>query len=227
MNPELIKTYDAEAAIGANLFCKPGAADGGVLKAAANSDALFGVSSNIAVDSGERCDVIHCGIAFILLGGSVTRGDFLTSDSNGKGIALSVSGNFGAKALVSGVSGDIIPALLTFGSLTVSAGVQEVAVVAAVDGAITAKRGVVIITKATAAALTIAAPTATTDDGKVVRIIAGTAAAHTVTQASDGFNGAGSSGDVATFGGAAGDSMEIVAYQGKWYTTTLRNVTLG
>lgn len=97
---------------------------------------------------------------------------------------------------------------------------------AAADGAITAKTGTVFVTKATAAALTLANPTATTDDGKILRIMAATAAAHTVTNAS-GFNDGGSGADVATFGGAKGDNMVIQAYQGRWYVQDLRNVTLG
>ena len=58
-------------------------------------------------------------------------------------------------------------------------------------------------------------------------IISTTAAAHTVTY-SAGFNGSGTSGDVATFGGAIGDGFVIEAYRGVWYTSgSPRNVTLG
>ena len=43
-----------------------------------------------------------------------------------------------------------------------------------------------------------------------------------------GFNGGSTASDVATFGGARGDSFTITAYQGVWYTAgALRNVTLG
>lgn len=99
--------------------------------------------------------------------------------------------------------------------------------VASADGAITVKSGSVFITKATAAALTLAAPTAGVDDGKQLTIIDTYGAAHTVTNTSPGFNAASTSGDVATFGGAKGDSMVIRAYQGVWLTVSLRNVTLG
>lgn len=99
---------------------------------------------------------------------------------------------------------------------------------ASADGAIAVKTGVVFITKVTAAALTIADPTATTDDGCELLIISTTAAAHTVSNAAgSGFNAAGASADVGTFGGAKGDGMKLVAYQGKWYVEWLRNVTLG
>jgi hypothetical protein len=102
----------------------------------------------------------------------------------------------------------------------------EASAVASADGAITLKAGVVVITKASAAALTLAAPTATTDDFKVLHIVSTTAAAHTVTQTTPGFNNAGTSGDVATFGAAIGNAFTVMAYQGVWYTVNTRNVTL-
>lgn len=98
--------------------------------------------------------------------------------------------------------------------------------VAAADGAITIKDGVVMITKGTAAALTLAAPTASADDGKRLAIISTTAAAHTVTQTTPGFNGGTTGSDVATFTAAIGNGMVIVAYNGTWYTESLRNVAL-
>lgn len=105
--------------------------------------------------------------------------------------------------------------------------VQETVTLAAADGAISVKQGVVVITKATAAALTLAAPTATTDDGKVLRIVSSTAAAHTVTQTTPGFNGGTTTSDVATYGAAIGNEMEIVAYNGVWLVANLTGVTLG
>jgi hypothetical protein len=98
--------------------------------------------------------------------------------------------------------------------------------VASADGAITAKTGVVVITKATAAALTIAAPTDVTDDGKQLLIVSSTAAAHTVTNAAPGFNGGGAGEDVATFGAAKGNAMRVVAYGATWYAVSLTGVTL-
>ena len=98
--------------------------------------------------------------------------------------------------------------------------------VASADGAISIAHGVVYITKGSAAALTLANPPLNMD-GAVLRIVATTAHAHTVTNTS-GFNGGSTASDVATFGGARGDSMTITAYQGVWYTAGgLRNVTLG
>ena len=109
---------------------------------------------------------------------------------------------------------------------SLAAGIQQPVELGAANGAIAAKTGVVMLTKAGVAAMTLAAPTAGTDDGKVLSIVAATANAHTVTQTTPGFNNAGTSGDVATFGGAIGDSMQIVAYNGRWHVISLRNVTL-
>lgn len=92
------------------------------------------------------------------------------------------------------------------------------------DGAITLKSGLVILNKAGAIAATLAAPTATTDDGKELNIVSITAQAHTVTVAG-GINGTGASGDVGTFGGAIGDGFTVIAYGGKWYQKTNTNVT--
>lgn len=96
---------------------------------------------------------------------------------------------------------------------------------AAADGAIAVTAGTVVITKASAAALTLAAP-ATGDNGKRLLIISATAAAHTVTNTTPGFNGGGTAADVATFGAAIGNAMELLAYEGVWLVISLRNVTL-
>lgn len=115
-NNGLTKNYTAEGAIAANTIVKVGAADYGVLAAAAVSDKLIGISTEIAASSGERVDVIHEGIADLKIGGTVARGDFLTTDSSGQGVAAAPSAGTNnqiiGKALVSGVSGDIIPVLI-------------------------------------------------------------------------------------------------------------------
>ena len=126
-NRDIVKSYTAEAAINPCRFVKPGSNDYGVVQAAAAADKIIGVSmplgslgSGTALSSGDTCDVMHDGIADVQLGGSVTRGDLLTSDASGQGIVATgtAGSNYrtGGIALVSGVSGDIIPVLLTPGS---------------------------------------------------------------------------------------------------------------
>ena len=89
-----------------------------------------------------------------------------------------------------------------------------------------------ILTKGSAAAITLGAPTAGKPsaggmDGFQIKFIAGSAQAHVVTNASPGFNGAGSSKDAATFGWAIGDNLCLEAYNGAWYVVSSVNVTLG
>lgn len=103
---------------------------------------------------------------------------------------------------------------------------KEVVELEAASGAIGIKSGVAIITAASAASLTLAAPIAGVDDGSVLTIVSTTAQAHTVTNTTPGFNNGGTASDVGTFGTAIGNSMQVVAYNGIWYTVALRNVTL-
>ena len=101
--------------------------------------------------------------------------------------------------------------------------------VAAANGAITIPargRKFVFITKGTAAAMTLAAPTATTHDGVEIIIMCTTAAAHTVTATTIGFNALDAAGDVCTFTAAVGNYIGVVAYQGEWYVTRNLNGTL-
>lgn len=90
------------------------------------------------------------------------------------------------------------------------------------DGVIAITSGVVVISKATAGAISLAAPGAG-DDGNVLHVVDVEGAAHVVTHV-DGFNGG--DDDLATFGGAAGDAMTLVAFGGVWYTLNLKSVTL-
>ena len=122
MNTEMVKSYTAEGAIGPCLIVKFGAADYGVVAAAAATDKLIGVTRPLlSIASGESCDVIHSGIAEIKLGGTVTRGDLVTSDASGQGVtaapAAGTNNRHVGVALVSGVSGDIIPVLIVPSSL--------------------------------------------------------------------------------------------------------------
>ncbi len=119
-NNGLTKSYLAEGAISASRIVKVGAADWGALQAAAVSDKLIGISTEIDSASGERIDVVQEGIADLKLGGTVARGDLLTSDASGQGVtaapAAGTNNRVVGVALVSGVSGDIIPVQISLGS---------------------------------------------------------------------------------------------------------------
>jgi hypothetical protein len=90
------------------------------------------------------------------------------------------------------------------------------------DGAITLESGVVLLTKASAGAITIAVPD---HDGQHLYVVAGSAQAHVITQATDGFNAKGSSG-TATFTAALGNTVELVSLNGHWWAVTKTGVTI-
>ncbi|MDH5524449.1 MAG: DUF2190 family protein [Desulfobulbaceae bacterium] len=112
MKPVLTENFTAEAVVNPYRFVKPGAADGGAVQAAAVTDAIFGVSDSMGADaSGDRLDVHTLGPVEVEYGGTVTRGDELTSDADGKAVtaapAAGVNNRVGGIARVSGVAGDI------------------------------------------------------------------------------------------------------------------------
>lgn len=128
MNPELIKTYRAAAAISASRLVKFDAADGDVIQATDGSASFVGVSAErIDTASGDNVDVVQSGIAFLRLGGNVTRGNYLKADATGRGVAVTIVAGtpvyFGAKAMVSGVSGDIIPVHVVNGVIANDTGI--------------------------------------------------------------------------------------------------------
>ena len=87
------------------------------------------------------------------------------------------------------------------------------------DGAITIPTGdhaFVLLTKGSAAAITIAAP-ALADNGKVINVKSNTAFAHVITSSVDGFNAKGSSGTATAATAFTGELM-LVADTGHWYT---------
>lgn len=119
--PGLIKGYRAEAAIARHRIVKYGAADGGALQATTTTEALMGVTTEIDSASGETCDVIKSGLGNVVYGGNVARGDWLTSDANGKAVAAApgagVNVNVIGRAEVSGVLDDIGVAFLAPGRI--------------------------------------------------------------------------------------------------------------
>lgn len=116
MNNLLTKNYVASAAVPPRRFVKFGASALAVMLATGAGDAIIGVSTDIAADAAERCDVIHVGLVEIELGGAVTRGDQLTSDAVGRAVKATLSANAVVRtagvAIESGVQGDIIWALV-------------------------------------------------------------------------------------------------------------------
>lgn len=111
-NPLLDKTYTAGGTINPYRLVKFGGADTTLLQAAAASDAIIGASGQVGAASGEVLDVTLLGIAEVQAGGSITRGNMVTSDANGKAVVASDGNIIAGKALMSADAGDIIPVLL-------------------------------------------------------------------------------------------------------------------
>jgi hypothetical protein len=114
----MCKTYTAEGAIGKYLIVKFGANDGGALQATASSEKFLGISRDLSVTAAnitageDRIDVVRDGITPVILGGTVTRGDRLTADANGKAITAAPGAGVNMETVgtaeISGVAGDII-----------------------------------------------------------------------------------------------------------------------
>ena len=101
------------AAIASYLIIKPGAADDTCVVATASTDALLGTAGFTALPTpvGQPLDVDWRVEAKVVYGGNVTRGDWLTSDGQGRAItaapAAGVNANVIGRALQSGVAGDV------------------------------------------------------------------------------------------------------------------------
>jgi len=94
------------------------------------------------------------------------------------------------------------------------------------DGAITIASGVVALTKGSAAAITLAAPTAA-QAGTQITVIAGSAWAHVITATGlldDGVTGG--SKNTATFAAFVGSAITLLAYNLKWVVVSKNLVTV-
>lgn len=120
-NPDLIKSFTAETAIAAYRVVKFGSTDDYAVQGAAATDSLIGVCGNVAGDAGKRVDIALTGVAEVEYGGTVTRGQLLTADANGKAVAAApaaaANNRIIGTAMVSGVAGDIGSALIAPGSV--------------------------------------------------------------------------------------------------------------
>lgn len=151
-------------------------------------------------------------IASALIGKNGTNGAYI--DSTGKLITPGGLGGTGTTGATTAIGGNVA---------------SQIQVISATGaGVITIKSGTVFFTATGAATVTLAAPTAGTDDGCRLMIESTTAQAHTVTNTSPGFNNGSTASDVATFGTAIGNGFEVAAYNGVWWTlNTAKGVTLG
>ena len=106
-----LRSYTAGAAIAARRIVKFDSADNTVIQAAAATDLSIGVSEWGCSAAGDQVDIVKCDLALIEFGGTITRGQPITSDANGKAVAASPATGVNHRIIgfaeVSGVSGDI------------------------------------------------------------------------------------------------------------------------
>jgi hypothetical protein len=107
-----------------------------VARAGSGADALIGITGKLPPekfhgvwvdgvpqtpepdpDPWRRADVIHVGLASVLLGGAVVNGDFITSDATGRGVRAVAGDRFIAIALEDGAAGAGIEVLVQIGQL--------------------------------------------------------------------------------------------------------------
>lgn len=114
-SPLLTKSFDAGAQTKPYRFVKL-TGEATVQHAAADTDTIIGTTTEVGAESGARQDVHVAGIVEVEAGGNVSRGDYLTSDANGKAVtagpAAGDNNSVGGIALAGGVDGDIIAVLL-------------------------------------------------------------------------------------------------------------------
>jgi hypothetical protein len=108
--------FAAEATITEGQILKLGAADRGVTPAAAATDKLFGVACHDAA-SAATVRVALMGEAVLKAGGTIARGDLLTSNASGLAIAAApatgINNRIVGVAIDAAVSGDLFSALLS------------------------------------------------------------------------------------------------------------------
>lgn len=119
-NEGIVKTYISSAAIVKHRIVKHGSGDRIATQASAATDLLIGVADLLGADGASvPVDVIRSGVALVEFGGTVTRGQKLTADADGKAIvaapAVGVNAQIIGIAEVSGAAGDIGKVFIALG----------------------------------------------------------------------------------------------------------------
>lgn len=140
-----------------------------------------------------------------LAGFRLVTGDALNTIINA---VNNLTGN-GTPGAVTGTTG-------VFSGAVTSNGTVDVLTALTTNGAIPPHTpATYVITKAGVLADTLAAPTATTDDGLIIVVTSSTANAHTITATGLLQTGT-ASVNLATFAAQPGAGLTLMAYQGKW-----------
>ena len=179
------------------------------------------------VISGLPAAVIEFGQTVAQIGASVTAGQALTASAAGQLVPAAAGQAVLAVALETQVyvapgsyAGVFVLGLFGFlypGSQPNGAGVTY----KTASGAIPLVTGTYALNGAAALAMTLGTPTTPAQDGIVLKLVATTAHAHTVTTAANKINGA---DDTATFA-AVGDTVTLESVGGIWIATSIGGPT--
>lgn len=120
-NPLMFKAFTAGGAINPYRIVRFSATDT-VVQASAATDALFGVNSDLVIVSGERCEVMTDGIAWVEAGAAITIGALITSDANGRAVTAAPAAGVNNRVIgvaldAAAAAGDQIRVLLSPGSV--------------------------------------------------------------------------------------------------------------
>lgn len=118
MPAELIKSFIADAAIRSNRIVAFHPSRQAAIEAASAVAALIGVSTSVGAIAGGPVDVVQQGPTDVLAGGTLARGAFVTSDDQGRAVAIPARGAQAVTVAVIGqvmataVEGDIVPIMV-------------------------------------------------------------------------------------------------------------------
>jgi len=120
-NPLMFKAFTAGGAINPYRIVRLSAADT-VVQAAAATEGLFGVNSDLTIVSGERVEVMTDGIAFVEAGAAVTISSLITADASGRGVTAAPGAGVNNRVIgvaldAASAAGDVIRVLLSPGSV--------------------------------------------------------------------------------------------------------------
>jgi hypothetical protein len=112
----LIKTFHAEAPLEAYRLVTFATGINAVEMADAVTDPLLGVSTSVGSQDNGRCDVIVAGVSEVVIGGTVSRGDVLTTDASGRAVlSTQITDRVVGMALADAVVDDIAAMLIAQG----------------------------------------------------------------------------------------------------------------
>ncbi|MDD2721627.1 MAG: hypothetical protein PHH47_10010 [Gallionella sp.] len=143
-NPILLKNRTASGAIAAHRIVARSGTEGVRAQAASVTDKLSGICAEVGPANGERFDEIVAGLADVQYGGVVTEGDELTSDADGKAVAVTAprihqsgiaGGVAGAHAVAAVLATDVLVSVLAIDATDATESIADLTAEFAVTGA--------------------------------------------------------------------------------------------